>query len=196
MNQPGGNLTGIYISQNQARRLQLLLEVAPGSKRIFAPFNPEDAAPTSTVAQINDLAISLGIEIVEGQARDDAEVAELLTNIPADFDAIIMLPDSTVNSHLAELLAVALERNLPVSGPSIAQVEQGALIAYGIIHANAGAQAAPMADQILKGSDPGSLPVQTAEFYLGLNVVTAEAIGIEIPISLLQSAEVIVRTDV
>ena len=68
-------------------------------------------------------------------------------------------------------------------------------MAYGIVHHRAGAQAAHIADQVLKGTDPGELPVETAEFYLGINLQTADAIGLEIPYGILQQAEVIIRGD-
>jgi putative ABC transport system substrate-binding protein len=103
-----------------------------------------------------------------------------------------MLPDSTVNARLDDLVALSITKGLPVSAPSITQVENGALMAYGIIHHEAGAQAASIAVQILRGADPGEMPVQTAEYYLGINLQTADAIGIEIPASLVQAAEVVI----
>ncbi len=189
---PGGNMTGVKLSQNQDRRLELLMEASPDIKRIFFPYNPDDPAPTSAITQIVELAPSFGIEIVEGFAHNDEEALNLLANLPEDIDAIFMLPDSTVNARVDELVAVAIERKLPVSAPSMAQVEDGALMAYGIIHEEVGVQAASIADQILKGTLPGTTPVQTAEYYLGINLQTAEAIGIEIPLYLIQAAEIIV----
>ena len=193
LNRPGGNMTGVRISRNQARRLEILLALAPDIRRIFAPHNPDDAAPTSSMAQVKELAPLLGIETVEGKARDDGEVTELLNNIPDDIDAIFMLPDSLVNARLADLVTIAIDRGLPVSGSSLAQVEGGALMGYGIIIERAGAQAAHIADAVLKGANPGELPVETAEFFLGINLKTADAIGIEIPYELLQQAEIIIR---
>ena len=195
LTQPGGNMTGVKLSQNQARRLELLMEIVPGIRRIFVPYNPDDAAPLSAVSQLKELVSGLGIEMIEGLARNDDEVTELIHNIPQGIDAIFMLPDSMVNAHLAELLTAAFERKLPVSGPSIVQVEKGTLTAYGIIHHEAGAQAAHIADQVLKGVDPGGLPVETAEFFLGINLKTAEAIGLDIPPEILQQAEFIIRVD-
>ncbi len=190
---PGGNMTGVKLSQNQDRRLELLLNIAPGIKRVFVPHNPEDSAPSSAVAQITGLATDLGIEIVEGMARSDHEVTELLNNVPTDIDAIFLVPDNTVNPRLDDLLTVALDRNLPVSGPSTAQVEEGALTTYGFVHHAAGAQAARIADQILAGANPAELPVETAEFFLAINLPTADAIGLEIPREILQQAEIIIR---
>ncbi len=193
LTRPDGNMTGVMLSQSQARRLELLLEIVPDVKRVFVPYNPEDAAPSSAVAQVNEFAPDLGIEIVEGKARNDSEVTELLNSIPEDIDAIFLVPDSTVNSRLADVLAIAYDRKLPVSGPSTAQVEEGALITYGFIHHEVGAQAARIAHHILKGADPGEYPVETAEFYLAINLQVADAIGLEIPYEILQQAEIIIR---
>jgi putative ABC transport system substrate-binding protein len=193
--QPGGNITGVRLSANQARRLELLLSISPDIDKVFVPYNPNDPAPVSAFKQISEIAPKLNIDLVQGFARTDAEAVALLNEIPHEVDAIFMLPDSTINARLSDLVSIALERKLPVSGPSMAQVEGGALTAYGIIHYNAGAQAAHMADQILRGSDPGSLPVETAEFYLGINLQTAELIGLEISHDILQQAEIIIRVD-
>jgi len=194
LTRPDGNMTGVMLSKSQARRLELLPEIVPaGIKRVFVPYNPEDAASTSAVAQINELAPDLGIEIVESKARNDSEVTELLNNVPEDIDAIFLVPDSTVNSRLADVLAVAYDRKLPVSGPSTAQVEEGALMTYGFIHHEVGAQAARIAHHILKGADPGGYPVETAESYLAINLHVADVIGLEIPYEILQRAEIIIR---
>lgn len=188
-------MTGVRLSENQARRLELLLEIAPGTQRVFVPYDPDDAASTSAVAQINELGPDLGVEIVEGKARDDDQVTELLDNVPEEVDAIFLAPGTTVNKRLEDVLAVAFDRKLPVSGPSTAQVEEGALTTFGFIHHQVGAQAARMADLVLKGADPGDLPVETAEFFLAINLQTADAIGLEIPYEILQQAEIIIRAD-
>lgn len=195
LTRPGGNMTGVRLSQDQGRRLELLLEMVPHAKCVFVPYNPEDAAPSSAVAQVNELAPDLGIKIVEAKARNDSKVTELLANVPEDIDAIFLVPDSMVNSRLDDVLAVAFDRKLPVSGPSTAQVEEGALTTYGFIHHQVGVQAARMAAQVLKGADPGELPVETAESFLAINLQAAEAIGLEIPYEILQRAEIIIRAD-
>ncbi len=190
---PGGNMTGVKLSDNQGRRLELLLEIDPGISRVLVPYDPTDAASTSAVADINEVAPGLGVEIVEGQARNDSEVSGLLNNIPEDIEAIFLVPGTTVNAHMDEVMAVAFDRKLPVSGPSLVQVEEGALTTYGFIHEAAGVQAARIADQILKGADPGELPVETVEFFLAINLATADVIELEIPDEVLQQAEIIIR---
>ena len=79
---PGGNMTGVKLDANQARRLQFLLETAPDIKRILIPYNPKDAASSSAVAQLNKVAPGFGVEIVERLAYNDRAAFELLNNLP------------------------------------------------------------------------------------------------------------------
>lgn len=192
---PGGNMTGVMLSPNHSRRLELLLEINPKIRRVYVPYNPEDSAPASAFSYLETAAAQLGIEIVAGRATDQDAVAALIHSVSDDIDAIFLLPDSTVNRRQQDFIELAIARKIPVSGPSIIQVEKGALISYGIVHTEAGAQAAVIADQILRGARPGDLPVQTAEFYLGINLQTAQAIDLEVPYDVLQRAHTIVRVD-
>ncbi len=190
---PGGNLSGVRISRNQALRMELFLRLVPTTRRILIPFNPNDPAATSAVAQLEENTQQLGIEIIKQACPDNDAVVQLLGNFPGDVDAVFLLPDSVVNKHISEFVRISLERKIPVSGPSNTQVEKGALMGYGIIHHDAGYQAARMAHQVLQGVSPASLPVETAESYLGINLATAQAIGVEVPEHLLRQAKVIVR---
>ena len=192
---PGGNMTGVKLAVNQARRLHFLLEMAPGIKRILIPYNPRDAASTSAVAQVKRVVSDYGVEIVERMAHSDRQVFELLSRLPERLDAIFLVPGTTVNIHLKAVLEIARARKLPVSGPSLIQVEEGALTAYGFSHYEAGMQAAHMADQVLRGTDPGDLPVETADSFLAINLKTAEEIDLHIPYSILQQAKIILRSD-
>ena len=195
LSHPGGNMTGIMLSPNHSRRLELLLEIKPKISRVYIPYNPEDSAPASAFSYLETASVQLGFEIVAGRATNQDAVAGLLNSVPDDIDAIFLLPDSTVNRRQKDFIELAIARKIPVSGPSIIQVEKGALISYGIIHTEVGAQAAVIADQILRGAHPGDLPVQTAEFYLGINLRTAQAIDLEVPYDVLQRAHTIVRAD-
>lgn len=193
LSRPGGNMTGVKLGQDQVRRLELLLEIAPGVEKVLVPFNPDDTAATSAVAQITEAASQIGVDLILEQARTDDEVTNVLADIPDGVDAVFLVPDSTVNARLADILAVARRLELPTSGPSTAQVEEGALTTYGFIHERAGAQAARIADRVLRGARPGDLPVEEAESFLGINLVTADEIGLEISDAVLQQAEIILR---
>ncbi len=193
LSRPGGNITGVKLGIDQERRLELLMEIAPAIDSVMVPYNPNDSAASSAVAQISGAATELGAELVLVEARTDADVTELLENMPDAIDAVFLVPDSVVNSRLVDILERATQLSLPTSGPSTAQVEEGALMTYGFIHEEAGTQPARIADRVLRGADPGDLPVEDAESFLGVNLVTADLIGLEVTDAILRQAEIIVR---
>jgi putative ABC transport system substrate-binding protein len=108
---------------------------------------------------------------------------------PTDVDAIFMLPEGLAVNNTQEFVRTSIERGLPLSGPTTTQVGEGALVSYGLDLFAAGQQAARLADQILRGTDPAVLPIEEAEFYLAINLETAEAIGLKIPDSILNLAD-------
>ena len=195
LSRPGGNMTGVKTVQDHGRRLELLLDIAPGTERILVPFNPTDAAASGAVDQITPVASALGVELVLHEARTSDDVGRLLAGIPAEVDAIFLVPDSTVNAHLADFVAVSSTLLLPMSGPSTAQVEEGALTAFGFVHRAAGVQAASIADRVLRGADPAVLPVENTESFLAVNLATAQSIGLEISEEILLQADVIIPAD-
>ena len=191
---PGGNMTGVNLSRNQARRLEIFLEMVPAARRVLVPFNPTDAAPRSAVEQIRGIADRLAVELLFIEARSNDDVSPLLAEFPA-VDAVFLVPDTTVNRRIGEIIDLAEQRRIPVSGPSVAQVEAGALMTHGFVHGAAGAQAAHIADRILRGVNPATTPVETADVYLQVNLAAAERIGVEISDLLLQRADVVLRAD-
>ncbi|MDJ0831887.1 MAG: ABC transporter substrate-binding protein [Gammaproteobacteria bacterium] len=193
LERPGGHITGIMISPNQSQRLKYLVDMVPGIQNIYILHDPDNSAATSALSQVRQYASRLGVKLDIHQAHTPEQVEQALESLPSNIDAIFMLPDSTINRHQSKLLQIAIDRKLPVSGPSIIQAEKGALFAYGIVHHEAGAQAAPIADMILKGSKPGDMPIQTADFYLGINMATAKKIGINIPDHFLRQAHKVIR---
>ena len=89
---------------------------------------------------------------------------------------------------------IAIELKLPTSGPNVATVNDGALTAYGVdLTVAARQQAARLADQILQGTKPADLPVETAQLFSAINLKTAQAIGLDIPDDILRQANIIIR---
>ena len=115
-------------------------------------------------------------------------------NIPREADAIFFLPDSVVNARGADPYKLAIELGLPTSGPNVATVNDGALTAYGVdLTVAARQQAARLASQILQGTRPADLPVETTQLFSAINLKTAQAIGLDIPDDILRQANIIIR---
>ena len=77
------------LAENQAKRLELLLEIAPNTKRVFLPYDPQDAASVSAVSQIRGVALNLGLELVERTISSDDEVA-LAQEFPETVNSIFL----------------------------------------------------------------------------------------------------------
>jgi len=190
---PGGNITGLFQGGYSAQQLDMLLQIAPDVKKIYVPYNPNDPAPVAGLKAINEAAPKLGVELITREARTPDEVASAIENIPEEADAVFLLIDSLVGSRAMDLTKAATERRVPMSSGNADAAGDGVLCGYGPLQSRSGKQVARMADQILKGTPPSSLPVETAEVYLGINLQTAQAIGLEIPDAILRQADNIIR---
>jgi putative ABC transport system substrate-binding protein len=194
LKQPGGNVTGITFGVQEGRRLEWLVQIVPTIEQIYIIYNPEDRSPVLALEILNETAATLGVELITREVRNSEEIMAAIENIPEEADAFFLLPDSLVSTRLTELLKAAAELQLPTSGANIEDVTaHGVLISYAMQQISAGKQAARLADQILRGTKPADLPVETAEFYLAINLKTAEAIGLDISDEILLQADIIVR---
>ena len=95
-------------------------------------------------------------------------------------------------SNFDIIVASASALNKPVISPS-SQHNKGVMLTYGVSKNMIGKQASRMTDKLLKGISPSVIPIETAEFFIGLNVKTAKKIGVSIPTHILNQAEFIVR---
>jgi putative ABC transport system substrate-binding protein len=191
--QPGGNITGVTFGPQEAQRLAWMTKIAPNVKRVFIIYNSNDSSAKLAFKTATETAGKLGMEIVSREARNPDEINAALADFPADVDALYVLPDSVVESKLEDLLKVANERHLPTSVANIDRVADGPLYSYAMQLEPTGKQAAHIADQILKGIKPADLPIETTEFFLAINLKTAEALGLTIPDNILSQADQIYR---
>jgi putative ABC transport system substrate-binding protein len=192
---PGGNITGVTPATQEGKRLEWLLQVAPRIKQIYIVYNPKDPSPVLALKTVSETADKLGVELItrEVGTTDEAEIA--FQNIPMEADAIFFLPDTVVSARLVDTLKLATELGLPTSGPNMETVvKNGVLTAYGVdLAVAARKQAARLASQILQGTKPADLPVETAEFFSAINLKTAQTIGLDIPDAILRQANIIIR---
>jgi len=191
---PGGNATGIMFGTQEEKRFDWFMRVAPDVKSIYIPYNPNDGSAVATLNKVTAMAPQYGVDIVEASVEDNDQISAAIENIPTNVDAIYMFPDSLVMSRVSEFAARALELNLPTSVPDDNAVPIGILMSYGMRFEEAGKQAARLADQVLEGNvNPGDIPVESAEFFLVINLKTAQDIGLEISNEILESADTILR---
>ncbi|HLY26636.1 MAG TPA: ABC transporter substrate-binding protein [Aggregatilineales bacterium] len=193
LDHPGGNVTGAVITNSAARRLQLLTQMDSNVHNVLLPFKPDDPLAAAMVVSIKDVAPNLNVNLVIANMTDSASAADVMTNAPSNIDALFLLPDRLTLANYRPWLSQASIRNIPVSTFVGLFVTNDYLMAYGPDNTSQSMQSAHVISQILKGSNPGDLPVEPVDQYLAINLDIAQRLNITVPDSILQQAKVIVR---
>lgn len=190
---PGGHITGIRLPRGDDLRLRWLLRMAPNAKRIYLPYTADDKSALASLQQATDAAARLGVTLLPQPIAGQDDIVAAIAALPIDADAVFLPRDSRIEARITDFVALADKRRLPISAPSLTQVQAGALVSYGFVHREIGRQAARLADQVFKGTAPGDLPVEMAENRLAINLATANRIGITIPDEVVLQAEYVIR---
>ncbi len=188
---PEGNATGVRLAKSEGRRLQSLAEVDPGIRRVFVPFTPQDPSAAASLAQIEADAPKIGLSLVLLPFNKDMDVIGDRI-VPEGVEAIFLPREGLVRSRIKDFTAISIRRRLPLSTPSLDQVEMGALTGYGFVPEEVGKQAARLARQILEGAPIANLPVETARDYCFLNMESARKMGLHVPEDFLRRVNYIV----
>lgn len=191
---PGGNVTGVMSgTASHPQRIEWLLKMLPGTDKVYAPYNSENSAVVGAADAAVPVATENGVEMIMPEAITDEEMVNAINSIPVDADAFFMFPDTLLTAHTEELIAVTLEKKVPLIGQEPTVVEKGALFSVGIDWENVGVSCAVLADKIFKGASPATTPVVVANYFLTINMQTAEAIDVDIPLEVLDQADTIIR---
>lgn len=190
---PGGNLTGVQIGNVIPKRLEWLTVIAPGVKRIYIVHNPNDNGSVQGLAALNAAAPTFKVELEVHEARTPDEIVAAIGAVPDNVDALFVLSAVTIVAHVDAFVQAANSHKLPLATSNITDLEVGALTAFGVEDDTLGREAARLAAQVLRGVKPADLPVETTDSVLGLNLKTADLIGLNIPDTIIRQAKVVVR---
>ena len=198
LSRPGGNVTGFtpIVSSLGGKWVELLKEIAPRVARVSLLFNP----PTATFVEdylrsFKAAAAASGMEALVAPVQDMREVEILLTTRAREPNSgLVVIPDAFTISHRAEITSLAARLRLPAVYWSRSFAELGGLISYGPYVVDEYRRAGSYADRILKGEKPADLPVQAPTKYeLVVNLKTAKALGLDVPPSLLITADEVIE---
>jgi putative ABC transport system substrate-binding protein len=148
----------------------------------------------SLISTINRAATTFGIEVIEVEVHDDAEIERAISSMAAEPDGgLIAMPDS-FKTHRPSIIALTSQYHLPAVYYFPFFAEDGGLISYGPDEIDIVRQAAGYVDRILRGAKAGELPVQEpTKFRLVINLKTAKGLGLTVPQSLLARADEIIE---
>jgi putative tryptophan/tyrosine transport system substrate-binding protein len=196
--QPGGNVTGFNVSEPTlaGKLLELLKELAPRVAKVAMLFNPS-TAPYSEIYlnPFKAAAASLGVDAITATVHDMPELESVVAaQARTPNSGLIVMPDSFLNVHRAEVTSLVARYRLPTVYPYRFFAEIGGLLSYGPDQTDNFRRAATYADRILKGAKPSELPVQApVKFDLVINLRAAKALGLTIPETFLQRADEVIE---
>jgi putative tryptophan/tyrosine transport system substrate-binding protein len=194
---PGGNATGLTFFEFSVvgKMLEVLKQIAPGVSRVALAFNPDNLSTPPFVRAIEAAAPTLAVELIKIPVRSAAEIEPALATIARQGgNGLMGLPDPFTNAHRDLIVSLAARYRLPAIYIQRAFVAAGGLISYGIDVTDLFRRAAPYVDRILKGAKPADLPVQQpTKFELAINLKAAKALGLEVPSSLLATADEVIE---
>ena len=187
-----GILAGTKSSLSEGRRLEVFLQVVPNIKSLYMPFNPDDPAAMESVESVRKAASLLGVSLVEKPVKDESQ-AIAATTPPEGVDGVFLPSDRLIGSMIENFIQEANAANLPTTLNNPAGLQLGALVAYGPDFESMGKQSARLTSQIISGVPASTLPVEVPDLLIGLNLSTAEKIGLELPDNIIRLASIIVR---
>jgi putative tryptophan/tyrosine transport system substrate-binding protein len=193
---PGGNLTGFtnFEPSMASKWLELVKAIAPNITRVAYLFNP-NTAPLLYASAVETAAPSLSIKLFAAKVRNADEMESVIEQFAREPDgALLVMPDLFTATNRQSIIALAARHRLPAVHPFRYFVAGGGLMSYGTETLETYRQAAAYVDRILKGENPGDLPVQSPTKYeLVINLKTARALGLEVPPALLDRADEVIE---
>ena len=195
---PGGNATGIniFFGELVAKRLLLLHELVPQAVRVAVLVNPTNATLTEAgLRDVQEAARTIGLQTHVLNASTSREIDAVFATLARERpDALFVAPDAFFVSRRAQLVTLAARDRIPATYPNRGFVAAGGLMSYGTDMADGWRQIGVYTGEILKGTKPADLPVrQAARFLFVINLQTAKLLGIEVPETLLATADEVIQ---
>jgi putative ABC transport system substrate-binding protein len=194
---PGGNITGISIitSDLSAKLLGLFVQMIPSMRRVGLVSNTYNPNVAVQLQVSEDVVRKLGLQSQTVEARTPEEFERAFASLKAtSVDGVVLLADPVVVEYGKRIAELALATRLPTAFQRRDNVEAGGLFSYGGNIAVQFKDAAYYVDRILKGAEPAELPVeQPTQFDFVINLKTAKALGLTIPMSLLATADEVIE---
>jgi putative ABC transport system substrate-binding protein len=193
---PGGNATGLSNLSTDlgAKRLELLREILPALKHLAVMVNADYSVREKELAEVDTAARSLGIEVLPSAVRGAEDIALSFEGLKGRAEGLYVIGDPLMNTHRLRINIFALAAHLPTVHVQREYVELGGLLSYGPNFPDSNRRAAEYVDKILRGAKPADLPVeQPTKFDLVINLITARALGLTIPPTVLARADEVIE---
>src|SRR5262249_55902650 len=193
---PGGNITGLsgQAVDTAAKRLELLREVVPGLRRLAIMFNVDAPISVLEMREGQAAADTLGLDVALSEIRQTKDIASTFERLKGRADALYVCTEPLVFTNRVRINILAAGARLPTMHGRREYIEAGGLISYGTNFPDLFRRAGDYVDKILRGARPGDLPVeQPTKFDLVISLITAQALGLDVPAQLLARADEVIE---
>ena len=193
LNRPGGNVTGVTFltTELMAKRLEFLRELIPQATTIAYLADPRSPSSGGMLRDTLAAAGVLGRKLVVVEAHSDRDFEPAFaTFVERQAGALVVAPSQLFDSNRDQLVALAARHKMPTIYQAREYVVDGGLMSYGASYGDTFRVGGIYVGQILKGDKPANLPFQQAtKLELVINLKTAKALGLEVPLSMMIRAD-------
>jgi ABC-type uncharacterized transport system substrate-binding protein len=196
LSHPDGNVTGLSIQASDlaGKRIQLLRSVVPTVTEFAILANVADPGATLEMRSVQELAPSLGLTIIPLEVRSVEDIDSGFSSLRGRAKALFVCADPFVFTNRQRILSLAVGAGLPTMTDAREFVLAGGLMSYGPNFPDLFRRAGEYVDKILRGAQPGDLPVeQPTKFDLVVSVPNAKALGVEAPPTVLAVADEVIE---
>ncbi len=189
LEKPGANVTGTSDAISAQMIMDLAQKLTPGIKTVGALYNLSEANSVSVINDLKEYAKNNGLVVEEATVASSADVQQAVNSLVGKVNAIFSPIDNTVASAMSVVADTAIDAKIPVYVGADSMVKDGGLATYGINYEILGQETAKMVVEVLKGKNPGDIPVKLmTEMDIYINPDTAADLGVTIPEDVLSKA--------
>jgi putative ABC transport system substrate-binding protein len=171
-----------------------LREIIPGLRRLGIIANRDNPQVALEISDAQDKARKLGIDVTIPNIVRADDIAPAIEALKGNADSLYVVSDAFAVTNRVRINTFALAARMPTMHGNREYIETGGLISYGTNYPDLFRRAGNYVDKILRGSKPADLPVeQPTKFDLIINLITAKALGLEIPPTLLARADEVIE---
>jgi len=197
LSRPGGNVTGAtqLTGEVAPKRVEVAHELVPGAKLIGLLVNPRNPSAVNLTRASQQAASMLALQLDEVHASTEAELDDAFRTLAAkQVGAVVVVTDAFFNGAVPLLASLSMRHSLPTVYQYHQFIEAGGLISYGGSITDTYRLAGGYVGRILKGEQPADLPVQqSTAVELIINLKTAKALGLTVPLSLIGRADELIE---
>ncbi len=196
LDQPEGNVTGLSNHVPLAQTVELIEMVTPDAKTIGVLYASSEDNSVSQVKEFTQYAEKSGLKVVEYAVPSTNEINTTMSVMTGKVDAIFVPQDNTIASAFPTVVTAANAAKIPIYSSVDTMVKQGSIASVAQSQYDLGLETAKIAVKILAGKKVSEVPVKVVDTGTPtLNLKAAKELGITIPDSLLEEADIAVKVD-